>query len=360
MTTPNGTVNTTGSELSDAGIEAGGPILRNKLFFFGAVDPQWEKRTFIAPADFPLASLGEVDRKRQVTSYAAKGTWQATQNHRFDASFFGDPAHGDLGPQRTTALLRTTTSGFSELEKYGGHNQSVRYDGIIASHWLVEASFARALNEIVEIPSVDEWNMTDTTVTPNIISGGIGFFEQGNRSENFQYQAKATNLFGNHQLKYGVLVEDVSYDQINNRTGPTFTLVNGEQTATGAIDSSHCRPHVRADLPCDPREPEHRAVHRSALYELLRAGHVAGQFPPDDSAGHPLRAAGSQGHARRLVQVEQQLGAATRRDVGSDRLEPVEGVRQLRHVLLPRAERPRGARAVRPTPASAPTTSTPT
>ena len=234
VTTPNGTVNTTGSELSDAGIEAGGPILRNKLFFFGAVDPQWEKRTFIAPADFPLASLGEVDRKRQVTSYAVKGTWQATQNHRFDASFFGDPAHGDMGPQRTTALLRTTTSGFSELEKYGGHNQSVRYDGIIASHWLVEASFARALNEIVEIPSVDEWNMTDTTVTPNIISGGIGFFEQGNRSENFQYQAKVTNLFGKHQLKYGVLVEDVGYDQINNRTGPTFTLVNGEQTATGA------------------------------------------------------------------------------------------------------------------------------
>jgi hypothetical protein len=234
VTTPNGTVNTTGTELSDVGLEAGGPILKNKLFFFGAIDPQWESRTFIAPADFPLASLGEVDRKRQVTSYAVKGTWQATQNHRFDASFFGDPARGDMGPQRTTALLRTTTSGFSELERYGGHNQSVRYDGIIAQRWLVEASFARALNEIVEIPSVDEWNVTDRTVTPNIISGGIGFFEQGNRSENFQYQAKATNLFGNHALKYGILVEDVNYDQINNRTGPTFTLVTGEQTATGA------------------------------------------------------------------------------------------------------------------------------
>ena len=111
-------------------------------------------------------------------------------------------------------------------------------------------------------------------------------------------------------------------------------------------DSDPCRSHVRADLPCDPRQPEHRTVDRPALHELLRAGHVAGQFPPDDSAGHPLRAAGSQGHARRLVQVEQQLGAATRRDVGSDRLEPVEGVRQLRHVLLPRAERSRGPRAV--------------
>jgi outer membrane receptor protein involved in Fe transport len=232
--TPNGTVNTTGSQLSDVGVEAGGPVLRNKLFFFGAIDPQWERRTFIAPPDFPLRSLGEVNRDRQITSYAAKGTWQASQNHRFDVSFFGDPASGDMGPQRTTALLRTTTSGFSELNKYGGHNQAVRYDGIVGTHFLVEASFSRALNEIVETPSVNDWNVTDRTVTPNIISGGIGFYEQGNRSEDFQYSAKATNIFGSHQLKYGMLVEDVSYDQINNRTGPTFTLVDGTQTATGA------------------------------------------------------------------------------------------------------------------------------
>jgi hypothetical protein len=232
--TPNGTVNTTGTQVSDVGIEVGGPILKDKLFLFGAVDPQWDRRTFIAPPDFPLASLGEVNRDRRITSYAVKGTWQALKNHRFDASFFGDPAHGDMGPQRTTALLRTSTSGFSELDKYGGHNQTVRYNGILGSNFLVEASFARALNEIVEIPSVNDWNVTDRTVTPNIISGGIGFFEQGNKSLNWQYQAKATNVLGNHQIKYGLLVEDVGYDQINNRTGPTFTLVNGQQTATGA------------------------------------------------------------------------------------------------------------------------------
>ena len=234
ITTPNGTVNTTATQLSDVGVEAGGPIMKNHLFFFGALDPQWERRTLIAPEDFPLRSLGEVNRDRQITSYAGKVTWQASQSHRFDASFFGDPAHGDNGPQRTTALLRTTTSGFSELDRYGGHNQTVRYDGVLSPNWLVEASFARALNRIVEIPSVDEWNVTDTTVVPNVISGGIGLFEQGNRSENFQYQAKATNVFGNHQVKYGTLLESVDYDQVNQRTGPTFTLADGRQTATGA------------------------------------------------------------------------------------------------------------------------------
>ena len=234
LSTPNGTVNTTASQLSDAGVEAGGPIVPDKVFIFGAIDPQWERRTFIAPEDFPLRSLGEVDRDRRIISYAAKGTWQVTGAHRLNASFFGDPAHGDMGPQRTDSLLTTTTSGFSELDKYGGHNQTVRYDGVLGQRFLIEASFGRALNEITEIPSVNEWNVTDTTVVPNIITGGIGFFEQGNRSENLQYAASASNGFGDHQLKFGFLVEDVSYDQVNNRTGPTFDLPDGSRTATGA------------------------------------------------------------------------------------------------------------------------------
>ena len=52
-----------------------------------------------------------------------------TAAHRLDASFFGDPGNGPAGPQRRTALLRTDTAGFSELDNFGGHNQTVRYSG---------------------------------------------------------------------------------------------------------------------------------------------------------------------------------------------------------------------------------------
>ena len=162
------------------------PIIRNKLFFFGAINPAWEKRTFTAPEGFPLRSLGEVDRDRHVTSYSAKGTYQLNASNRIDASFFGDPAKGDMGPQRTSALTVTDTSSFSEIE-YGGHNQTVRYDGVISPTWLVEGSFARAYNSIAETPSVDKWRVTDTTVVPQVITGGIGFYEKGNKGTNLQY-----------------------------------------------------------------------------------------------------------------------------------------------------------------------------
>jgi Carboxypeptidase regulatory-like domain/TonB dependent receptor/TonB-dependent Receptor Plug Domain len=234
--TVNGTVNTVGQEETDVGAEAGGRLVPNRLFFFGALNPSWQTRTFNAPDDienFPLRVLGDVDRERRTLSYSGKVTWQAAAAHRVDASFFGDPSEGKMGPQRTSSLLVQDTSSFSEID-FGGHNQTVRYDGIVGSKLLLEGSFARAYNSLSELPSVDEWRVTDQTGPVQQISGGIGFYEAGNVSENFQYAGKVTYIAGDHQIKGGFMYEDVNYDNITQRTGPTFTAHNGQQTETGA------------------------------------------------------------------------------------------------------------------------------
>jgi len=231
--TPNGTVNTVGTQSNDTGLELGFPIVRNRLFFFGAVNPSWERRTFIAPEGFPLERLGRVARDRNLFSYSAKGTLEVNPGHRIDASFFGDPSKGEMGPQRTSALNRTDTAAFSEIE-YGGHNQTIRYDGVFRNNWLLEASVARARNIIEETPSVDEWFVIDRTVVPNVNTGGIGFFEAGNDSLNWQYAVKSSHLFGGHQVKYGLLFEDVTFSQLQRRTGPSFIAHDGRRTASGA------------------------------------------------------------------------------------------------------------------------------
>ena len=234
--TVNGTVNTVAQQESDIGLEAGGRIIRDRLFFFGAINPSWQNRTFIAPDDvenFPLRSLGEVDRDRKTLSYSAKGTYQPANAHRVDVSFFGDPSKGEMGPQRTSSLTVQDTSSFSELT-FGGHNQTVRYDGVVGTKMLVEASFARAYNKIAEVPSVDTWRVTDQTGPVQTITGGIGGYEAGNISENLQYSAKASYLTGGHSIKGGFIYEDVDYSQVNQNTGPTFTAPDGRQTATGA------------------------------------------------------------------------------------------------------------------------------
>jgi hypothetical protein len=229
----NGSVNTEATTVSDVGLEGGFPVIRDRLFFFGAIDPSWRTTTLTAPPTFPLASLGEVDRNRRTTSYAAKGTLQMGGGHRIDASFFGDPSHGENGPQRTSALLVTDTSSFSTLD-YGGHQQSIRYSGLLGPGFLIEGGYSRSLNEIGELPQVNDWRYTDRTVTPNVITGGVGTYEQGNKSLNNQYQIKATNIFKSHSVKYGFEYYDATYAQANQLTGPTFTAPDGRQTATGA------------------------------------------------------------------------------------------------------------------------------
>jgi hypothetical protein len=175
ITTVNGTVNVTATRSTDVGAQVGGPVVRDHLFVFGAVDPQWLRKTYIAPEGFPLRSVGGVNQDRRIIAYAAKGTWQVAKSHRIDASFFGDPATGKNGPQRYQALLRTDTSGFSRLDRFGGHNQTVKYEGPVGQRWLLEGSIARAKNTIVEIPSVNLPSVTDNTVSPQVRSGGIGF-----------------------------------------------------------------------------------------------------------------------------------------------------------------------------------------
>ncbi|MGE3579307.1 MAG: TonB-dependent receptor [Vicinamibacterales bacterium] len=241
----NGTVNTVGTGLSDGGIEVGFPLVKDRLFLFGAVNPSYETRGFIAPKGlgFPLESVGTLTRERTVMSYASKVTWQATSSHRIDFSAFGDPAKGDMGPQRTSSLLvqSLTSDGrsdsFSEIE-YGGHNQSVKYDAVLTNRILLEGMFSNAYNRIAETPLVDDWRVTDTTVVPQRITGGIGAYEKGNVSKNRQFGVKATNIFGGHQIRYGFTYDDVDYSQVNQRTGPTGIKINvggtTKSTATGA------------------------------------------------------------------------------------------------------------------------------
>jgi hypothetical protein len=157
--------------------------------------------------------------------------------------------------------LNQTTSGYSSLE-YGGHNQTVHYNGVLNPHFLVDASFGRALNRILETPSVNDWRVTDLRVTPRVITGGVGFYEAGNRSNSWQAQAKATQIvggYGQHQVRYGFDYEHLDFSQLQQYTGPTFTAPNGQLTATGAT----------VDIIPDPAFGQ--------IYHVSRAGFTAGR-----------------------------------------------------------------------------------
>lgn len=246
LTTPNGTVNTTGTDNHDVGVSLGGRIVADRLFFFGTYNPQWQTRTFIAPEGFPYRSVGDVDRDRVIQAYAGKLSGQFNSSHRMDFSVFGDPSEGKSGLQRFTGLRRLAYPGapgttdiegaYSELE-YGSHNQTVRYDGVFGSRWLLEANVANSSQKFLEIPTVDAWRYRDVRQVPFGETGGLGSLER-NDGSNLQYGLKSTHILnagGTHEIRYGVQVENIDFTRDFDYSGPNLRLADGQTTTTGGL-----------------------------------------------------------------------------------------------------------------------------
>ena len=363
--TENGQVNTTRSQDLDVGISVGGPLLKDRLFFFGAFNPQYETRTLIAPEGFPLRSLGEVDRKRRSLSYAGKLTWQL-KAQRFDLSAFGDPSHGEPGPQRPDALLAADTDPFSELRRYGSHSEALRYSGVLGPKWWLEVTAAQARTRHEELPTVDVRSVTDFSVVPIARSGGLGTYPAGTVGRNAQLALKSTHLLGGgaHELRYGIQLEDIEWSAPRNRTGPSFTFPDGTGSRTGVVVTVRSDPVYGRIYTADGSVGEPPVTTQDYLSWFAQDTWRVGprltlrpgirwerqrhrRRPAAVPLGRVVRWSGRRHPGQRdqlRLHLDEQLGPSPGRHLRRRRLGPVEALRELGALLREDPQRPRGPR----------------
>jgi len=242
---------THGVQSVDWGAEGGGRIIKDRLFFFGAINPANTHTSrqsppgpsFLGPGSTqPIGNLGEHDQIRRTINYAGKLTYRVAANHQVEASIFGDPSIIRFGPNRS--LVVADDISFSRLD-FSGLNWQVRYNGSITPKWVVTASFGQNHNRFEEQQLKDEYlisdralfnratGLLDDSLPVTINRGGAGPFQNTFGGADRQVNADSGHTFslgrlGQHSVNIGFQYENSSYNGTNRNTGPDWPIPSGD------------------------------------------------------------------------------------------------------------------------------------
>jgi hypothetical protein len=151
----------TGFSEVDIGGDIGGPIVKDKLWFFGAFNPQKRKNYYLTQTFHT-----PVENDVTIPFYAGKITWAVNPKNTFTASTFGDFTKID-GFLATLALTNVNGFGdditaFEGLQETGGHNYAFRLNSTITNTFIAEFSGGLHFQRSNTIPrAVDASNILD-------------------------------------------------------------------------------------------------------------------------------------------------------------------------------------------------------
>ena len=250
----------------DAGFDIGGPIKKDKLWFFGAFNPQRRENSFLTQT-----FRQEVENKITTPFYSGKLTWAVNSANTFTFSTFGDFTKQE-GFLFGNSGFGIDPSSFRGEIQTGGHNYTARLNSTITPTWIGEFAFGLHLqraNTIPEATSGAQSLITDSfavlrngaavgvtgttlslggdpnnlqlafvdgrggTIQRNLVRQGFGLISDQDRNR-WEFQARFQNIIGKHTLKYGFEYNDNQYTIRTTSSGPGRTFTDTFAQEAGA------------------------------------------------------------------------------------------------------------------------------
>lgn len=260
----------------DAGFDIGGPIVKNRLTFFAAFNPQFRTNQYLTQT-----FRQGVEGKIKTPFYSGKLTWLINNHNTLNLSTFGDFTKEE-GHLFAGSGFGNNLESFAGTRETGGHNYSARLNSNLRQNWIAEIGFGLHYQRNNVIPAGNQlstplntdafailrsngtiapvtqtgtvaancsttpqpagcvagntYNGNNTgyvdyvfapggTLQRGFVQNGFGLYQNQNR-DRWEASARFQNLFDNHTLKYGFEWYENKYviDQLS--TGGSNTFAN--------------------------------------------------------------------------------------------------------------------------------------
>ncbi len=248
----------------DAGFGIGGPIIKDKLTFYGSFNPQRRDNEY-------LTQTFRTTVENQITTpfYAGKLTWSINDRNTFNFSTFGDFTKEE-GHLFAGSGFGANLNSFEGVRETGGSNYAFRLNSTFSQNFIGEFSVGMHFQRNNVIPGTDvlqtplvtdnfailQSNGTIASVTQtnvqaavtaaytgtntgfvdyvyapggtlqrNFIRQGFGLYQDQTRNR-YEAAARLQNIFGRHTLKYGFEWYRNIYDINQTSTGPSNVFAN--------------------------------------------------------------------------------------------------------------------------------------
>jgi len=221
----------------DYGVNLGGYIMKDRLWFFGAYDRTQDTNLsirintpLIFPGVFELPVGGSIGSDVTRDLYAGKLSLAVNSSHLLNLSIFGDPGKNE----GAILALAGAPSTFEGTNEFGGNDAVLRYSGIFGTNWTVNGAIgSHEETNTVSGPGKSIGRLNDQTVIPNVSFGGFGFV-QDQEFKRDTYKVDISAFFGGHQFKFGGDRENLKAENTNIFTGTDRVRKRCRTTVTAA------------------------------------------------------------------------------------------------------------------------------
>ena len=198
-----------GAKNYDVGFGFGGPILPDKLWFYGAYNPTTDIE------DVTLLGFGTYRDRKTSHLFAGKLSWRARENLSIGFTIVGDPSvHNIVNTEAVFAGGLANPDVVLGISKEGGVSLSLQADFYPKHNLLLQSKVSQVVQRQYYEGSTERGRSEPLFVDreTGIESGGWPNGADNERKRN-EVQLSTTLFSGNHQIKAGIAYEDISDDE---------------------------------------------------------------------------------------------------------------------------------------------------